>query len=80
MTSITGSGSATGTRDVTYNLISVAYHALQGIETYRVYAEDAEQSGNQELREFFVRAQDLSRQMADEATQHLGQVLGNPSR
>lgn len=27
----------TGTRDVTYDLISVIYHALQGAETYQMY-------------------------------------------
>ena len=38
----------TGTRDVTYNLISVVYHALQGAETYQIYEQDAKQSGDRE--------------------------------
>ncbi len=38
----------TGTRDTTYNLISVVYHALQGAETYRLYEQDAENAGDRE--------------------------------
>ena len=40
---------ATGTRDDTYDLVSVLYHALQGAETARHYIQDAEQAGDQEL-------------------------------
>jgi hypothetical protein len=36
---------STGTRDETYNLVSVPYHALQGAETYHQYVQDAEQRG-----------------------------------
>ena len=31
---------ATGTRDDTYDLVSVLYHALQGAETARHYIQD----------------------------------------
>ena len=44
---------ATGTKDATYNLVSVLYHALQGAETSRHYIQDAEQAGDQELVQFF---------------------------
>ena len=37
----------TGTRDITYDLISTAYHLLQGAETVALYLEDAEQEGDQ---------------------------------
>jgi len=57
----------TGTRDITYNLISVAYHALQGAETYEVYSRDAHEVNDTELAEFFVKAQEQNRQIADEA-------------
>ena len=40
---------ATGTRDATYDLVSVLYHALQGAETARHYMQDAAQAGDQEL-------------------------------
>jgi hypothetical protein len=39
---------ATGTKDDTYNLVSVLYHALQGAETARHSLQDAEQAGDQE--------------------------------
>ena len=45
----------TGTPDPVYDLISVAYHALQGAETYEQYERDALQQGDQELAEFFAR-------------------------
>lgn len=32
----------TGTQDVTYNLVSILYHALQGAETYDQYIQDAQ--------------------------------------
>lgn len=58
-------GSAdTGTRDETYDIIAVLYHALQGAENCELYAEDAE--GDQELRQFFDRAGQQQRQLADE--------------
>ena len=59
----------TGTRDITYDLISVAYHALQGAETYGMYARDAHGVNDTELAEFFVKSQEQSRLMADEAKQ-----------
>ena len=39
----------TGTKDVTFNIISILYHALQGAETYDQYIQDAEQSGNSDI-------------------------------
>jgi hypothetical protein len=51
---------ATGTRDDTYDLVSVLYHALQGAETARQYIQDAAQAGDEELVQFFQEAQDWS--------------------
>ena len=61
----------TGTRDITYNLISVVYHALQGAETTALYIADAEQEGNQELAQFFREAKDEYQARADHAKQLL---------
>ena len=55
----------TGTRDETYDVISVLYHALQGVENCELYAEDA--SDDQELRQFFDQACQSQRQLADQA-------------
>lgn len=68
-------GQARGTTDVSYNLISVAYHALQGAETYGIYANDAEQDGNRELADFFRQAQEESLKRADQAKQLLKKLI-----
>ena len=65
---------ATGTRDDTYDVISVVYHALQGAENCEIYAEDAE---DERLRSFFQQACDQQRQLADQGKQMLMQCLQN---
>ncbi len=70
-----GDRQTTGTRDATYDLISVAYHALQGAEAYSTYAQDAEQ-GDQELAQFFREAQQENVRRADRAKELLGQRMG----
>ncbi len=37
----------------TFDLISVAYHALQGAETYEQYIRDAEGRDDQEAAQYF---------------------------
>lgn len=64
--------SQTGTRDETYNLISVLYHALQGAETIEQYKNDG---GNQEISSFLEELQGQYRQAADRAKQLLGTQL-----
>ena len=56
----------TGTTDVTYNLVSVLYHALQGAEAYDQYISDAEQKNDKDLAQFF----------RDTATWRFGPVSG----
>lgn len=53
----------TGTQNTTYNLLSIIYHALQGAETYDMYINDAEKSGDTELAQYFrdVRDQNIKR-------------------
>jgi hypothetical protein len=67
----------TGTRDITYDLVSVIYHALQGAETTALYIADAEQEGNQELATFFREAKDEYQRRGDRAKQLLASHLGN---
>ena len=45
----------TGTKDPTYDLVSVLYHALQGADLYVQYASDA--GSDQELAAFFQEVQ-----------------------
>ena len=68
------SSDATGTRDDSYDVISVVYHALQGAENCEIYAEDAE---DERLRSFFRQACDQQRQLADQGKQVLMQCLQN---
>jgi rubrerythrin len=65
----------TGTRDTTDNLISAVYHALQGVETYQTYAQDAESAGDSDCASFFQQAQQ-QQQIADRGKQLLGRRLG----
>lgn len=65
---------STGTRDTTYNLISVLYHALQGAENYIIYARDAEMEGGETAKFFRDIAQEESRR-ADRAKELLKKQL-----
>ncbi len=53
----------TGFDDVTFDLISVQYHALKAGHDYGQYVRDAENAGQDEIAGFFreVMAQDSSR-------------------
>ena len=62
----------TGTRDATYDLISVAFHALQGVENCTKYEQDADE---EELRSFFQEAQQRQRELADRAKSLLANRL-----
>ena len=56
----------TGTRDATYDVVSILYHALQG----------AEQRGDQELGQFFRDVQEEEKRRAERAKRLLAQRLG----
>jgi rubrerythrin len=66
----------TGTRDVTFNLVSILYHALQGAETYDQYISDAEQNGNTELAQFFKDTKEENRRRAERGKELLATHLG----
>lgn len=66
----------TGTKDITYDLISTAYHLLQGAETVSLYIADAEQQGDQELVRFFTETKDEYTRRADQAKQLLARYIG----
>jgi hypothetical protein len=65
----------TGTKDESYDLISILYHALQGAETYDQYISDAEQRGDKDLAQFFRDTKEESRRRADRAKQLLAKRL-----
>jgi hypothetical protein len=70
----------TGTRDITYDLVSVIYHSLQGAETTAMFIADAEQEGNQEISQFFNETKQEYELRAARAKQllttHLGKTQG----
>jgi hypothetical protein len=63
----------TGTRNETYDLISVLYHALQGAENCQTYLNDAKEG---EIRDFLQQALQSQRQIADQGKRVLEQCLG----
>ena len=66
---------STGTRDVTYDLISVVYHTLQGVETTQQYEQDAERAGDRDAAMFFRDVMEQNRQLASRAKDLLGQRI-----
>lgn len=67
---------STNTLDPHYDLISVLYHALEGAQTCAQYVADANRTGDQELAQFFVQAQQNQVACAEKAKQLLGRRLG----
>ena len=70
-----GGSANTGTRDSTYDLVAVLYHALQGAENCQTYLQDA--SRDQQLQGFFQQAMQQQRQLADQAKMLLHDQLMN---
>jgi hypothetical protein len=62
----------TGTRNETYNVIAILYHALQGAENCQTYLQDAQEG---QVRNFIQHALQTQRQLADEGKQVLQQCL-----
>jgi rubrerythrin len=65
----------TGASNVTYNLTSVLYHALQGAETYDDYIRDAERQNDNDLASFFREVQQEERERAQRAQKLLAERL-----
>ena len=65
----------TGTGDVTYNLVSILYHALQAAETHDQYIRDAEESGDKDLAAFFREVKDENTRRAERAKELLARRL-----
>jgi hypothetical protein len=65
----------TGTSNVVYNLISVAYQALQGAEIYETWVKDAEQTNDSAAAELFREAQQQNAKIAGQAERLLSARL-----
>lgn len=57
----------TGISNEQYDLVSIIYHSLQSAAVCELYAEDANQSGDQELTNFFKQVKDQAAKQAEEA-------------
>jgi hypothetical protein len=70
-------GQVTGTQDKDYNIIWFVESCLSNALRMENYTKDAERAGDNELAEFFRRAQAASQKGADEGKQLLKQRLGS---
>jgi hypothetical protein len=68
-------GQVTGTQDKDYNLIWFTEQCMNNALRMEDYAQDAERDGDQELAEFFRRAQGESRKGAEQGKQMLARRL-----
>ena len=71
----TEAGTITGTKDKTYNVIWFVEQCLSNTLRLETYAADAEREGDQELVEFFRRAQETSRKGASQGKELLAKRL-----
>ena len=71
----TETGGITGTPDKDYNIIWFTETCLSNALRLEVYAKDAERSGDNELAEFFRRAQGESRKGAEQGKELLAARL-----
>ena len=62
----------TGTRNETYDVIAILYHALKGAENCQTYLQDAQDG---QIRDFIEQALQAQRQLADQAKEILQQCL-----
>jgi hypothetical protein len=75
MATLTEAGDITGTKDKDYNLIWFTEVCLSNVLRLETYIEDAERGGDNELVEFFRRAQAESRKGAEQGKQLLAARL-----
>ena len=75
--STTETGQTTGTKDKDYNIIWFTEACLNNALRLETYIQDAEREGDNELAEFFRRAQAESRKGAEQAKQMLTRRLSS---
>ena len=66
MSAETETGQTTGTKDKDYNVIWFTEQCLSNALRLETYIQDAERDGDNELADFFRRAQGASRKGAEE--------------
>jgi hypothetical protein len=68
-------GVVTGTPDKDYNLVWFTQQCLSNVLRLEIYAQDADRVGDEELAEFFRRAQRESRKGAEQSKRLLRERL-----
>jgi hypothetical protein len=76
MTSNAETGQITGTKDKDYNILWFTQACLDNVLRLETYAQDAEREGDNELADFFRRAQAESRKGAEQGKQLLRARMG----
>lgn len=71
------SDDVSGTEDKDYNVIWFVEACLSNVQRLETYIHDAQKAGNEELAEFFRKAQAESRKGADLGKQMLRTLLGS---
>ena len=74
-TSQTEAGQVTGTKDKDYNIIWFTEQCLANVLRLETYAQDAERDGDNDLADFFRRAQGESRKGAEQGKEMLRKRL-----
>ena len=64
-------GQVTGTQDKDYNIVWFVEQCLSNTLRLQTYIDDAERQGDQELADFFRRAQEASRRGGEQGKQLL---------
>jgi LPS O-antigen subunit length determinant protein (WzzB/FepE family) len=75
MSSTEETGEATGTKDKDYNLIWFTEQSLSNALRLEEYIHDAERDGDNELADFFKRAQAASRKGGEQGKEQLRKRL-----
>jgi rubrerythrin len=71
----------TGFDDVTFDLVSVQYHALKAGHDYGQYVRDAENAGMDDLADFFREVMEADSQRAHRCHEFLARLSGaQPAR
>jgi hypothetical protein len=71
MPEVQEAGQVTGTKDKDYNVIWFTEQCLSNVLRLETYIEDAERDGDDDLAEFFKRAQETSKKGAEQGKQLL---------
>lgn len=77
MSSTQETGQVTGTKDKDYNLIWFTEQSLSNALRLEEYIQDADRDGDNELAEFFRRAQNASRKGGEQGKEILGKRLAS---